>query len=97
MSKSPGRSLYHAACCLQITAAIAAYEISSSKYEGRVPGDLGFDPLRLSADGIRENWALSELKHGRLAMIATLAFFVQAAVSDKPILEQTYEWAKSFA
>lgn len=62
-----------------------------------MPGDLGFDPLRLSADGIRENWALSELKHGRLAMIATLAFFVQAAVSDKPILEQTYEWAKSFA
>lgn len=82
---------------IQIVAAIAAYEISSSKYEGRVPGDLGFDPLKLSADGIRENWALSELKHGRLAMIATLAMLVQASLSDKPILEQTFEWARSFA
>lgn len=41
--------------------------------------DIGFDPLRLSANGIRENWALSELKHGRLAMIAFLAFVVQVS------------------
>jgi hypothetical protein len=30
-------------------------------------------------------------------MIAFLAFVVQASISDKPILEQTFEWAKSFA
>lgn len=78
-------------------AAIAAFEISTSGYEGRVPGDLGFDPLKLSGDGIRESWALSELKHSRLAMIATLAFFIQATISDKPILQQTFDWAKSFA
>jgi hypothetical protein len=45
-----------------------------------VSTDIGFDPLRLSANGIRENWALSELKHGRLAMIAFLAFVVQVRV-----------------
>lgn len=76
---------------------LGAFDLSSSKFEGRVPGDVGFDPLRLSADGLRENWQLAELKHGRLAMIAFLAFVVQALISDKPILEQTYEWAKSFA
>ena len=45
--------------------------------------DIGFDPLRLSANGIRENWALSELKHGRLAMIAFLAFVVQVRSSSR--------------
>jgi hypothetical protein len=82
---------------VQIFVAIGAYEAASSKYEGRVPGDVGFDPLKLSADGIREGWALSEIKHCRLAMVAFLAFVVQSLVSDKPILEQTFDWAKSFA
>jgi hypothetical protein len=77
--------------------AIGAYEIASTKYEGRVPGDIGFDPLRLSADGIREKWALSEIKHARLAMVGFLGFLVQQLVSDKPILEQTFTWARSFA
>ena len=82
---------------LQLFVFLGAYDVTTSKFEGRVPGDIGFDPLRLSADGLRENWQLSELKHGRLAMIAFLAFVVQASISDKPILEQTFEWAKSFA
>jgi Chlorophyll A-B binding protein len=57
----------------------------------------GFDPLRLSKDGINEQWALSELKHGRLAMIAMFAFLIQQLVSpDKSILDQTFEWARSF-
>lgn len=82
---------------LQLFVFLGAYDVTTSKFDGRVPGDIGFDPLRLSADGLRENWQLAELKHGRLAMIAFLAFVVQASISDKPILEQTFEWAKSFA
>lgn len=39
--------------------------------DGREPGNFGFDPLKLGADpSKRERLALSELKNGRLAMIA---------------------------
>jgi len=80
----------------QILLGIAAYEVSTSNYEGRVPGDLGFDPLKLSANGINEKWALSEIKHARLAMLGALGLVIQAHLSEKPILEQTFDWAKSF-
>merc|ERR1712023_611783 len=57
---------------------------------------LAIDPLRLSVNGIRDDWALAELKHGRVAMIGFLGMLVQALLSDKPILEQTFTWANSF-
>mmetsp|Transcript_21642 Transcript_21642/g.28386 ORF Transcript_21642/g.28386 Transcript_21642/m.28386 type:complete len:206 (-) Transcript_21642:148-765(-) len=79
----------------QIVLAIAAIELRTSSYEGRVPGDIGFDPLRLSKDGINEKWALMELKHGRLAMIGFLGCLVQQSLTETPILEQTYTWARS--
>ncbi|KAG5177964.1 light harvesting complex protein [Tribonema minus] len=85
---------------LQVFAFVGAYDVATTKWEeanGRVPGDIGFDPLRLSKDGINETWALSELKHGRLAMIAMFAFLIQTLVEpNKSILEQTFDWARSF-
>jgi len=61
----------------------------------RVPGDLGWDPLGLADNGIREDWALAEIKHARLAMIGTLGMMLQAFIEpNKPILQQTIEWAK---
>ena len=65
----------------QILLGIAAYEVSTSNYEGRVPGDLGFDPLKLSANGINEKWALSEIKHARLAMLGALGLVIQVRPS----------------
>lgn len=32
------------------------------------PGDLGFDPLGFSDNGINPDYALSEIKHARLAV-----------------------------
>lgn len=85
---------------LQVFAFVGAYDVATTRWaaaNARVPGDVGFDPLRLSKDGINEKWALSELKHGRLAMIAMFAFLVQQLVEpNKSILDQTFDWAKSF-
>ncbi len=46
--------------------------------DGRAPGDLGFDPLNLSADeSALRRYELAELKHSRLAMIAIGGFVHQ--------------------
>lgn len=85
---------------LQIIIFVGIFDLKSTKYDieqGRVPGDIGFDPLKLSKDGINEKWALSELKHGRLAMWAAAAILVQQLlVPDKSPLELTYEWSMQF-
>ncbi|CAM9252545.1 unnamed protein product [Sphacelaria rigidula] len=85
---------------LQIFIFVGIFDLQSTKYDkeqGRVPGDIGFDPLKLSADGINEKWALSELKHGRLAMWAMAAILVQQLlVPDKSPLELAYEWSTQF-
>jgi len=44
---------------------------------GRLPGDRGFDPLNFSSDMSSLNWYReSEIKHGRLAMLATVGWVV---------------------
>lgn len=57
----------------------------------RMPGDIGFDPLGLSKNGIKEEYAIAELKHGRLAMIAVAAAYVQISQCGKPVLAHTFE------
>jgi hypothetical protein len=79
----------------QIIIFLGIIEIQSSKYEGRVPGDLGFDPLGLSANGISPWFAKAELEHGRLAMWATAAFLVQSSITGEPVLKTTMDWVGS--
>lgn len=85
---------------VQVFLFVGIFDLQSTKYDeeqGRVPGDIGFDPLKLSKDGINEKWALSELKHGRLAMWAMAAILVQQLlVPDQSPLELTYEWSSQF-
>lgn len=81
---------------LQLVLFIGIIEYQSGKYEGgRVPGDLGFDPLGLSAGGINPFFAKAELEHGRLAMWATAAFLVQSLLTGEPILKTTMDWVGS--
>lgn len=103
---SPTKNLFQAVAdapwlaILQIVVFVGIFDLQSTKYDieqGRVPGDIGFDPLKLSKDGINEKWALSELKHGRLAMWAMAAILVQQLlVPDQSPLEQVYEWSTQF-
>lgn len=76
---------------VQIAAVAGAIEIATRGYEGRIPGDVGFDPLGLSADGIKEEWAIAEIKHGRLAMIAFLAFQIQINLSGEAVISNTFD------
>nr|7Y5E_62 Chain 62, Chlorophyll a-b binding protein 1B-21, chloroplastic [Porphyridium purpureum]7Y5E_6N Chain 6N, Chlorophyll a-b binding protein 1B-21, chloroplastic [Porphyridium purpureum]7Y7A_67 Chain 67, Chlorophyll a-b binding protein 1B-21, chloroplastic [Porphyridium purpureum]7Y7A_6o Chain 6o, Chlorophyll a-b binding protein 1B-21, chloroplastic [Porphyridium purpureum] len=55
----------------------------------RAPGYFAFDPLGLGKDKAKfERYQLSELKNGRLAMIAVGGFIHQAWMAKVPVLEQ---------
>lgn len=53
----------------------------------RVPGDLGFDPLKFGENtATRDRLELAELKNGRLAMLAFAGMLHQTFVTGKPVL-----------
>ena len=53
----------------------------------RVPGNLGFDPLKFGDNAAtRDRLELQELTHGRLAMIAFAGMIHQVFVTGKPVL-----------
>lgn len=72
--------------------------ITSNKdvvFTGEVtPGDLGFDPLGLAANGVNPDYALAEIKHCRLAMVGFLGMAVQQFIDPNGgTLEQFLNWA----
>jgi len=54
-----------------------------------VPGDIGFDPLKLKPSDPEEFRIMQtkELQNGRLAMLAAAGFFAQELVDGKGIIE----------
>jgi hypothetical protein len=51
------------------------------KLDGTMIGDVGFDPLRLAEVQVDLSYARgAEIKHGRIAMLATVGFLVQEYV-----------------
>jgi len=61
------------------------------------PGDLGFDPLGFTRNGVNPAYAEAEIKHCRLAMIGVAGMLLQEFYQDKGIVAQTAEWAKQVA
>lgn len=62
--------------------------------EAVTPGDLGFDPLGLAANGVNPDYALAEIKHCRLAMVGFLGMAVQQFIDPNGgTLEQFLNWA----
>jgi len=46
--------------------------------DGRAPGDFGFDPMGLMKEGDPDQYALKEITHGRLAMLAISGMIQQS-------------------
>jgi len=64
---------------------------ASAKGSSYIPGDFGFDPLRVypqDEEG-KKRMQLAEIKNGRLAMIAIFAFAVQEAVTKIGVVDET--------
>lgn len=64
---------------LELTSGAAIFD--QAKGSGRASGDFSFDPLNLGLDkNKRERYAVSEIKNGRLAMLAISGILTQQAV-----------------
>jgi hypothetical protein len=56
---------------------------------GRAPGDIGFDPLKLSTDeNVLRRFELAELKHARLAMIGLGGMLHQMLLTKQAPIDQ---------
>jgi len=83
--------------CVVLAAGLDVYgSFFATKKDGYVAGDFGFDPLGFYPRSAspkdarsRERLQLSEIKHGRLAMLAITAFAAQEFVTEVPIVDQT--------
>ena len=79
--------------CIGLTAAIDLYGVKRARAEVdySFPGDLGFDPLNLypSDIGGQERMKLAEIKHGRIAMVAVVAFALQEYIGKEGVVDET--------
>lgn len=63
---------------------VSGFAITQAKATGdRAPGDFGFDPLRLGAtEEKRQEYAVKEIRNGRLAMLASAGILFQEATTS---------------
>merc|ERR1712238_55958 len=76
--------------CLALAGACEAYGgVVASQKKGYFPGNFGFDPLGLYPKDVegQQQRQLSEIKHGRLAMIAITAFAAQEFVDHTAVVD----------
>ena len=74
---------------LLIGSAVDVYGLTKVNDEGHTPGDFKLDPLKVSSDdnAISKWLKLSEIKNGRLAMLAITAYALLEFAQHKPVVE----------
>ncbi|EKX34768.1 light-harvesting Chl a protein 4 [Guillardia theta CCMP2712] len=88
---------------ISILVAIGLIEMISNRFQltatdmfanpARVPGDLGFDPLSLGNNpATRAKYELSEVIHGRAAMMGFSGVIHQMIVTKQPIIYSLLHW-----
>jgi len=72
-------------------AEIGADETKEEKGDKYIPGDCGFDPLKLFPENKEEQLLMmtKEIKHGRIAMMAILGYVVQELLYNSPVTDET--------
>merc|ERR1712070_489376 len=82
---------------LEATGGRAPSVFNGHLFEGP-PGAFGFDPLGMYGqdESQQKKMQLSEIKHGRTAMLAVTGFAVQEFFYGKPVVEQTPNFFKPF-
>lgn len=86
-------SPFYWTACVVIAAAVDIYGLTrkSASSQDYVPGDLGLDFFGLypNTDDGRKRMQLAEIKNGRLAMIAIVAFAFQEALTKIAVVNET--------
>eukprot|EP00536_Pseudo-nitzschia_multiseries_P006316 jgi/Psemu1/14959/gm1.14959_g len=74
---------------LLLGSAVEVYGLTKVNEPGYVPGDFKIDPLQVtSKDNALSRWAkLSEIKNGRLAMVAITLYALLEFAQHKPVVE----------
>ena len=81
------------------TATLESVGINKVYDEDTIPGDLGFDPLKLYVDKdpkTKRDLELKELNNGRLAMLAITYYAISEFASNIPVVKSTPFLFKSF-
>ena len=81
------------------TTTIESVALNNNYRSDRMPGDLGFDPLKLyiNKDPItKRNLELKELNNGRLAMLAITYYALSEFINNNAIINKTPYLFKSF-
>ena len=81
------------------TATLESVNINKVYSKDTIPGDLGFDPLKLYVTKdpkTKRDLELKELNNGRLAMIAITYYALSEFINNVPVIKTTPFLFKSF-
>ena len=81
------------------TATVESVALNKEYTNDTIPGDLGFDPLKLYVNKdpkTKRDLELKELNNGRLAMLAITYYALSEFVNNIPVIKETPFLFKSF-